>query len=212
MAQLQFAVKDRACTGPDGTYYARYLWQENPHEPYSALIHLGAIAINAEQALDLADKELAERGPGMFSQGRVYRAAAASVLRLCMRHEEPVLEVVENAVVVPENAKKMTVEGSPYGDMHDSDYSLPTRSARLQDGREHWRTFGDSGPAHFTYLPHEDYSASDGEHTAVFAHGGDAGFRVNMGLFGDETIFQAEPDTPQETVLRNRAMVQTYID
>lgn len=212
MTSLHFAVKDRACTGPNGTYYTRYLWQENPHEPYSALVHLGKIALTAEQALDLADKELAERGPGMFSQGSVYRAAAASVLRLCMRHEEPVLEVVENAVVVPENAEKITIEGSPYSHMHDSEYSLPTRSARMRDDREHWRTFGDSGPAHFTYLPHEDYSASDSEHAGVFAHGGDAGFRVNIGLLGDETIFQAEPDTPQETVNRNQAMVQPYLD
>lgn len=200
MASLQFEVKDEACSGPLGEYFERYYMSTSRRTATVGQLYLGKSAINSEDALakaEAASATLTATELGLeIDESYPYpvRVApfAASVLRMCLRHEEPTIEVVENTVIAT-SSNRAKILGHPVGHYiaHYPNDPLTLPMSVVYEA-------GDDAvdPLSVTYLvnylPHEDFTGLQQDHTGVISQRGGHTRRAYLGLLGGEQVVQID--------------------
>jgi hypothetical protein len=191
-ADLYLPVSDEACVGAGGNYYLNTYDAVNMYEPHVHQASLGKQALKGpEEILDRADKVTAAMADSyQFDSHKNVKPVAASLLRLCTRHDEPVIEIAENVIrVIPGQTSLLTIEPA-YG--FADPYTVNVGLVSAPTGPTDFHLESDV-PNTF-YLPHENYDGLHSPHQAVKAHTGGSSYPVRFGLLGGEELVEVSPN------------------
>jgi hypothetical protein len=186
MSSLNFEVRDTACQGPLGEYFVKYFYQEGIRQLTSGQLYLGRSSVSAEGALELADQAILEiHRDDIYSNKRLL-PVASSVLRMCLGHEEPIIEVVGN-IVVARDEKTVKILGNTTASVNTSSDPV-TMFTRIgyEDGRP--TAIAESNSLRVAYLPHASYSYTRNDHHGVVACRGLGTESSLIGLIGGEKV------------------------
>lgn len=183
-------IKEEACSGTQGAYYLAVAEMPMSTRLHEHQIFLGREPIDGgEAALDVADRYLAGLVTDEFDHHKNAHASAASLLRLCTRHEEPVLEVADTTIVTMPAAGRRDVDGEyMYYQSglftHVSAKLVPTDDDKYSGFRDREKVY---------YMPHAGYDATQQDHPSVIAYAGGSSYPMRIGLLGGEQVIEREP-------------------
>ncbi|HEY9715242.1 MAG TPA: hypothetical protein V6C72_17355 [Chroococcales cyanobacterium] len=178
---LAMPLKDELCPDQEGHYYNLY-YVGNLQEVAIHQQYIGKVAVSAKEALVRADEELAKH------QTESLFACAASVLRLCLGHEEPRIELVENAITIAPGSSRYTIPGI-FAPGNGRQLSGGVRFFSFPEyGNALYRLTDQNGMVGATYLPREDYAGVRYDHEGVMAYRGGHTYPVLFGVLGDEKL------------------------
>lgn len=190
MTGLRFQVQDEACVGYSGEYFNRYYVQAGSHEISTGQLYIGKYPQGPEESIAAADEAEAELvGSDDLLRG-VQLSAASSVLRLCMRHSEPLVEIVQNTIVVPPQSETITLEGDLWANSESGD----TGGVREEIMQAKSKPFERNGEL-VVYMPRASYAGIKEEHEAIYTDRGARSHRKAFALLGGEVILST-PTAP----------------
>jgi hypothetical protein len=199
MTFIDLPIRDEACkTGKAEHYGLAFFDWANDNQARQQFLLGGRAVKDPFEVLHLADQAVAPIGlESEYPKGQVkYFAAAATILRLCMKHDQPQLEVVTN-VVAQTGEPPYAVNGSYF-------YGDGERVARFSAGVTYrggitsytnWPddpSFITNSRVRTLYLPQAHLKLAEGPHFAVTANRGGRTNPLRVGILGTEVVIPAD--------------------
>jgi len=207
MELLNFPVGHEVCSGVDGVNFVRYVWQ-NTEVIRGEQFNAGNDLLNPEDALEIADTNLAKMariGTENGVEASLLFVAAISLLRLgySRRHNFPVIEVVSNTIVVPEEPAvpaTLTIAGQPKPRILRTVEGVTMelshlRTAKVPQSRQDAR---ESMQTRWVILPGSDLSRAQYDHPGVLSSRGGSTETTAFALLGGNEHFVHYPSEPDQ--------------
>ena len=189
---LGFEISSTVCTGTEGSHqnYLRYYYAPFGSEFLeSRNVLLDHIPDSAGETIAFADKHLTDNHPSYPREGLL--VAAAAVLRLCMDHEHPKIEVRDRVIAVPESYQTYPLEVLGKSIVEDDVAEGKGVVRRVEWPYPNYRGTGTtSWWCTAFYLPRDSFSGVQAQHQAVKSDRGGASKPVLFGLLGGETVVE----------------------
>ncbi len=181
MGNVKFGVpiREEACTGKSGEHYLQYFYQYGSNGVSVGSRYVARSVLVGMEAITWADLALAGESAKKPYLPKGLHAAAATVVRFCFNHEEPVVEVVSNTIVREAGKPPVVIRGTEDVTMEDTPAGAVTHSFMPEAGDDLYLGTGRTQTA--VYLPHSGYAPLKKDHQGILAYrGGD----TNVVLFG----------------------------
>jgi len=204
MAFIDFPIRDEACKTPDAHHVGIGYFNYGNNNLYQQHFSLGNQPLTDPlEAIAAADKAAEPLFRNSWDKTSItILTAAASVLRICMRHEAPQLEVAVNAVAQTDPSKtplnlelynqlfpirdSTAHDGWPKYNLYRGGFTAETiRSSAVDKG------FGEAATA--LYLPQEHLEKVQEVHKGIYVDRGSYTNPVLVGLLGSEALVAIQP-------------------
>lgn len=193
---MVFPIRDEVCVRGSAEYYGFAYYDRSQHALIRHQFSLGNRALSDPiEALVEADSSL-ELDSSKYNK---FYAAAATVIRLCMNHDSPQLEVVVNSVAQTHQDLTFQLEGNVTASLYGIQADKPTfytTAFPINERHNDYLGWRSGGKQQALYLPHEDYSAVQNAHKGLIVVRGGNTNELPIGLIGGEQLVKiaAMPD------------------
>ncbi len=189
---LGIEMSGNVCSGMEGAHqnYLRYYYAPyGPQRLEARDIMLDDIPGSPAEIIETADKHLTDNHPAYPLKGLL--PAAACVLRLCLDHEHPQIEVRDRVIAVPPG-RAMYTAGAIKSHISDEKIMEGIGAETIIEG---WNPtiagpYGDAAWGTVFHLPAPDVSTARKSHQAILADRGGASQPVLFGLLGGEVLLE----------------------